>query len=114
MSNFALRAVIEVPSEWKVGKLNDIADACNAHGSVYNSYNPTKRKITLIVGDPRTLENAPSGSHDFARGWIMHAFIKNITMIAGRALSWEEVEYDFSIQRILKESGKHHRLASSA
>lgn len=67
------QAIAKVPEEMSIGELQGLLVDLNSRPCLYVYTNIQERQVVLLLEEPKTLRDAPSGTHEFARGWLAHA-----------------------------------------
>lgn len=104
-SCYAYRAVITLHPNRDVRWLQQFASDLKAMDDVVVFHDLSENTVTVIVRHPHSLKNAPSGTHEFARGYIV---AKNIRAIHDKCdleqVFWKKIEVSTDHRyRVLRE-----------
>jgi hypothetical protein len=79
------------PQELTLGGWRDTLDRLTHVDCLTAVLNSRDAKVTLYIHEPNSYKNAPSGTHEFAYGWMAHKAALLCRDIFG-TLTWEPVE----------------------
>jgi hypothetical protein len=107
MNKFALRGDVKIPTNWRTSDIAHLVQQLN--GSRWIKYDIdfiNGSVIHVLITEPDKLGEAPSGTHEFAKGWIMNSTCNMIRQTVGYPTVWTELEIDSQTSRVLKQHKK--------
>lgn len=86
------RAVVDLPEGMSLGELHGIMRDLGERRSLTVQFFAAHRRLILFLHETDHLSGAPSGTHDFARGWLAHEAAAAAARYL-KPLDWEPVKW---------------------
>jgi hypothetical protein len=89
------RATVVVEEDLSVNWLADLVEAIKADTCLSCTYSASRRELVVLLDKAHSLKDAPSGTHEFARGWLAYRSAALLTRRIGKPVEWHPVKvYD--------------------
>lgn len=94
---------VVLPEEMTLREVAVLLEDLKARPCLKVQFRADTRMVTLYLIEPGILKDAPSGTHEFAHGWLMHADAVRAAHYL-KTLDWEPIKIYDQIRIVMDSS----------
>jgi hypothetical protein len=103
------RAVIDMNRDWTIANLGSLVQRIQDDNCLSCQYAAKAGQLIVLLKEAHTLRDAPSGTHEFARGWEAHKSAAWLANEIGHEIEWQAIKLYDDGRVVPQSAGSIHR-----